>query len=253
MKALKFGFLFTAIVLTGAFTTGCEIVGGEGDEVRDISKAQRCLDDVPQNAASTAESCFEYVAKYDSQQANILKCSIILTSGGLNSSKLNAAYQAGKDSNLTNPSSVYISYLALDNPTTTGKTKADAAYPFCVKSEVSGLMFIAGLAKTGTLLASLNGGSFDINDPNSTSTNVGQILDDCANTGMHGGNSCDLAEVGNTLVDVSEAYCAGTSSDKKICDKVEAAIAAAGGNPEEAAKKFMCELKGGTYTGGVCS
>lgn len=227
-------------------------LGCESAEVRDIAKAQKCLDDVPQTAPAQADSCFAYVEKYSSQQANILKCSIKLTAGGLNTEKITKAYEASKDTSLSNSSSVFVGFLALDNPTTTGYANAIAAYDYCERSEVSGLLFIAGLAKTATVLARINGGSFNLDDPAATEAAVSAILQNCAD-GTTSADQCDLTEIGNTIADLSDVYCAGASSDADVCEDINGAIAGSGGNPEEAAKKFMCDLKKGTYANGTCT
>lgn len=223
--------------------------GCETDEIRDLAKAQDCLDNVPSSSPGQASSCYKYVDGKDSQQANILKCSIKLTSGGLNTDKIVQAYKVSDNASITNKEAAYVGFLALTTPDrNTGYTIAQEAYPYCVKSEVTGLEFIGGLAKTASMLASLAGNDFDINDPANSATAIGAALEDC----VDGTLTCDMADVGNTVASLAESYCQGDPSDGddgKVCTDINNAIANAGGDPAAAAAHFMCQLQDKTYNG----
>lgn len=238
-------FLLTVSGITLIFAlalTGCE-------DQTDIALAQKCLDEVPSSNAAAAENCFRYVAKHSSQQANILKCSIKLTAGGLHTDKIIAAAKIADDDDVPNKESVYVAYLALDDPDRYERAKT--AYQYCLSSKLTDLEFIGGLAKMASMLAQVAGGDFDIdNPPSDTADAIAQALSDCvANPAANG---CDMDDVGNTVSSISQAYCASSSSDEKICSDINNAINEAGGNAVEAAKHFMCKLQNKTYNGTIC-
>src|SRR5437879_2515979 len=89
-------------------------------EQDDLSKAQDCLDHINEAASIEALSCLQYTTNYTSQRADILKCSIYLTAGGLVTSRMTAAYKASKDSTITNKEASYMAFLALDQPDAAG-------------------------------------------------------------------------------------------------------------------------------------
>lgn len=112
-------------------------------EQDDLAKAQDCLDKVDQSNPTSADACLQYVAKYDSQQAQILKCSIYMTSGGLVENKIVAAYKALKEDGQTNKHATYMAILSLDQPTAVAALpKAKAANLYCQASGVPGLMYL---------------------------------------------------------------------------------------------------------------
>ena len=215
------------------------LAGCEDGETRDLAKAQACLNEVPQDNPGAASNCYSYVENYSSQQANILKCSIKLTSGGLSTQKIVDAYKVTDDSTVTNKQAVFIGFLSLNLPSAAaGYVTAKEAYPFCELSQVSGLKFIGGLAKMASMLASLPG--VDLSDPNDIETEIGAALEGCVD-GSQG--TCDLEDTGATVVAISESYCSSPSSDKDVCGDINEAIAEAGGDPIAAAKQFMCKLQ----------
>tara|TARA_B100000609_G_scaffold196847_1_gene192919 strand:- start:668 stop:1357 length:690 start_codon:yes stop_codon:yes gene_type:complete len=226
------------------FMTGCE-----DEEVRDIAKAQECMDAVPASSPQDASNCFAYVEKHTSQQANILKCAIKLTSGGLSSQKMVEAYKAAGNSNLTSKESVYFAYLSLDLPTQSGGYDiAVEAYPYCVKSEVSGMVFIAGLAKTASLVTK-SGVTIDLNDPATTEANIKTALQNCISTCT----AAELADTGATIVNLATTYCKDSSSDQGVCTDVKNSVNQYGGNTEQAGKAFMCILQDKTFDGTSCT
>lgn len=240
---MKFNKFAAVIILAStSLILGC----GESEEIRNIAKAQDCLDQVPSTNPAAADGCMNFVSKYTSQQANILKCSITLTSGGLNTQKIVKAYKVTEDNAVANKEAVYIGFLSLNVPNVTaGYQKAQTAYPFCELSQVSGLKFIAGLAKIGSMIASINGSEFDLDDPNGTRTAVENVIDNCVNNGA----SCDLEDLGTTVAALSESYCQNPSSDENVCNDINTAIQNSGGDAARAAKEFLCQLKGQTFDG----
>lgn len=235
------------IILALGFAGIASLAGCEDGEIRDLAKAQACMDEVPQNNPGAASACYAYVEKYTSQQANILKCSIKLTSGGLSTQKIVDAYKVSEDSSVNNKEAVFIGFLALNIPdANSGYATSQEAYPYCDLSQVSGLKFIGGLAKMASMLGSIGGA--DLSNPANIETEVGAALEGCAS-----GAACDLADTGATIVAISETYCATPSSDKEVCSDINQAIADAGGDPVLAAKQFMCKLQNKTFNGTQCN
>ena len=119
-------FAFIALVLSSWALISCE-----KNESDDINKAQKCLDEVRESNPDDALKCLEFVKAYDSQQANILKCSIYISSGGLMETKITKGYNILKDSSQTNKSASFMAVLALDYPTVSaGYDKAVLASGF---------------------------------------------------------------------------------------------------------------------------
>lgn len=237
------GWLSFSLLIVFSFT-GCE-----DGESKDLASAQKCMDAVPSDNPSSASNCFAYVANYNSQQANILKCSIKLTSGGLNTDKIVQAYKVSENSSITNKEAAYVGFLALTTPDrATGYSIAQEAYPYCYASEVSGLLFIGGLSRMASMLAVAAGNDFDISDPTTAAAAIGTALEDC----VSGSNSCNISEVAETVSLLSTTYCSNPSSDQEVCSDITTAISEAGGDTTTAAKKFMCELQKKTYDGSSC-
>jgi len=245
MNCIRLGSgLFFSALLVLTFT-GCEDA-----EIKDMAQAQQCLDAVPASSPQDASNCFAYVSAYDSQQANILKCSIKITSGGLSTQKIAEAYKAADSSTLTNKEAVYIAYLALDKPNASGGySLAQQAYPFCVKSQVSGLIFIAGLVQTASMISSITGATFDINNPTAAQSAINTALQEC----IDGTKTCNMTEVGTTLSTLSTVYCASPSSDLGVCTDVNSAITEYGGDTTKTAQAFMCKLQKKTFDGTNCT
>ncbi len=231
--------LMIGVVLAGtAFTVGCE-----NEESNNLAKAQDCLDKITDANYSTADTCLSFIAKYDSQQANILKCSIHLVDGGLTTSKVMQAYKSLSDNTYTDKEAAYISVLALE----TGK--AAAAKPFCESSQLKGLIYISNLSVLASAMAdTLAGIGYDPTDPTDMPTQ-GEIDTMLANC-QPGGASippCDTAAIGESVISVGSSYCTTSNSDNEICQQISDAIANGGGDPAVVAKRLMCTLNGKTY------
>src|SRR5690348_7347054 len=138
---MKVSFAIVALVAALGLVGGCS----KNNEADDLSKAQDCLNKVPESDPSQASSCMAFVAEYDSQQADILKCAIEITEGGLTEDKMVSAYNAVQDSSSSSKDATYMAYLILDNAATDGYTHAMNAYQYCSQSGVTGLIYISGL------------------------------------------------------------------------------------------------------------
>lgn len=239
--------ILTLAITTLSFSlfTGCEKA-----EIKDLASAQKCLDAVPSSTPTAAEACFAYVAGYNTQQANILKCSIKLTSGGLNTAKIVEAADVSDNDSITNKEAAYVGFLALTSPDrVTGYATAQEAYQYCVQSELTDLEFVGGLAKIASMLAVAAGDDFDISNPSAAAAAIGQAFEDC----VDGSITCDMNDVGTTVAALSQSYCDNASADEDVCKDINTAIDAAGGDATTAAKHFMCQLQDKTFNGTACA
>jgi hypothetical protein len=223
------------------------------DEVNDLAKAQECLDKVNQTRPEEADSCLEYVEKYTSQQANILKCSIHMTSGGLVENKMVQAYKALEDDTITDKTMAFMTVLALDNPTTTaGYEKAVKAYEYCQLSGVPGLAYISSMILAGTQMGRALDTmglwtGIDINDPATIESAVNQLVAACTDSTNINYGDCfppdtDEATLGTAVIALSQAYCSDAPDDDEVCVQINSTVANAGSDPTEVAHALFCLL-----------
>jgi hypothetical protein len=242
-----------AVGLSLMAVTGCE-----DEESNDLAKAQECMDKISSSNWATADICMAFVAKYDSQQSNILKCAIKFLDNGLTTDKVVAAYQA-LSQNADSNDAVFMTALAMDNA-----SDAEEARIYCNKSQLKGLIYLANLAVAGTALADVGealglfggGGQYDPADPSSignlTSGDVEAVIDDCKPGGAAAScTSTELEAIGSAVESISTTYCVGSNADSEICQSVSAAIAGAGGDPEQVANHLLCLLDGQSGYDGV--
>lgn len=231
--------LFTLILVfaTGFFLSACE-----EKEMDDLAKAQDCLDKVEDSNLAQANVCISYVAKYDSQQANIIKCSGKFLAGGLTTSKIIDAFtEYEEEGNGENKDSLFIGYLAL-NPS----SLATEAVNFCRRTGVDGFMYLADLAVVGSVLGEVGTGFS--NPP--TQTEIDNALDTCKTNPA----TCQPEVIAPAVTSLASSYCSKPSAaDDEVCKDVNAAIAQAGGDNDEITKALTCFLGGGTYASGVCT
>lgn len=239
------------LILTTVFTLVAFISGCNSDESDNIAKAQECLNAVPQSNPASASKCLQFVEQYDSQQANILKCSIHLTSGGLMEDKVIAAYNALKTTSFSSPNATFLTVMALDVPDNDeGLIKAQKANEFCLKTGVSSIKTVASYILVGSTINAL------LPDNTDPTTGPGQAalaaeLNTCATTPATPG--CDPASIGAAAETIATSYCTTSSADEAICADIDAAIAGSNGSDEEIGEAVYCYLNGGTYAAGVCT
>jgi hypothetical protein len=226
------------VALSAAVIATIFLVSCEDKEANALAQAQACMDGISSANYADANACMAYVEGYDSQQANILKCSIKMMSGGLTTEKVAEAYKAiavtgGAASN----EATFITILALSPA-----SAATDAQVFCDRSGLKGLIYLANLAVVGsTMAAVLPPGGYDPTDPTSlpTEAEVNQIINDCAPPANCGGGH---AAIGTSVIDISEEYCVGDNATTSICQTVNDAISGAGGDPTLVAKQLFCQL-----------
>lgn len=242
LNKILFAFLSAAIL-------SCVSCNSEQD---DLAKGQDCLDNVDENNPTSADACLEFVAKYDSQQAQILKCSIYMTSGGLVENKIVAAYKALKEEGQTNKHATYMAILSLDQPTALlALPKAKAANTFCQASGVPGLMYLSSAILAGTsinaTIEDLTGNGIDINDPAGMNTAITNMLNKCTDptTVSPDLEKCEanLATMGEATVALASSYCDSTEADQDVCAQINGATEAAGNDTSKVGQALLCYLK----------
>jgi hypothetical protein len=222
--------------------------GCEDEESNDLAKAQKCMDNISSANYADAAACFDFVAKYDSQQANILKCSIKFLQGGLTTDRVVNAYKALATATVvTSNEAVFMTALALDP-----SSLATDAEVYCEKSGLKGLIYLANLAVVGSTLFDIGnaiGGTYDPNDPSAappSDAEVAAIVADCVPGGPEtcGGIPGGYDTIGASVITLSESYCTGSNATSEVCTTINAAIADAGGDPGDAARALFCILDG---------
>ncbi len=222
----------------------------EKNESDDINKAQNCLDKVHEANPDEALACLEFVKGYDSQQANILKCSIYITSGGLMETKITKGYNILKDSTQTNKAASFMAVLALDYPDLdTGYTKAVQASEFCTASGVPGLRYLSDIVVAGSFMAKTLShfavGAVTLtptSSPTVVNNALNSLISKCAPSGGAPDAACatDLPQLAATVTSLAGSYCSTSGADPNVCNQIDAALATSGGNSAAAGQAMLC-------------
>jgi hypothetical protein len=240
--------LVRVIVAVVIFTVGCS-KGGESD---DLSVAQKCLNDVPDSDPSQAGSCMSSISKYDDPQANILKCAITVTYGGLTETRLAQAYTLLSDTSQTNQTATFMAAMSLTNPDlTTGYALAKQANQYCLASGETGLIYLSDLVVTGTYMnltiESLTGSGIDLSDPSGTNSAVSSFLTTCGGASPPASCTQDLSTVGSTATNLVSTYCGTSGADQTVCGQASSAVQDGAGNPAATGQALFCTLQNKTY------
>lgn len=261
---MKSHVLLAALAVMSLGLVSCE----QAQESDDLAKAQKCLDEVPASNPAAASNCLHHVEKYSSQQANILKCSIHMTSGGLIENKIVKAYEALKGGNITpqNRTAAYMAMLSLDVPNASdGYTKAQLADPFCQATGVPGLRFLSGVIVAGSWMAKSIAalpGNVEIgqiiDNPTAISSAINDLLDPATGCNSPAPPApCDTAEemsqLGLAVANLSVSYCANEEADASVCEEINQAKEAAGNNSTDIGQAMLCFLKGKGFANGACT
>jgi hypothetical protein len=243
-----FSRIFLGLILLSAFA--CT----KNTEQDDLSQAQACLDNVPQGDFDAANACLPLTKDYTSQEAMILKCSIIITSGGLMEAKVIAAANAFKDTTQTNQTAAYMAALSLDYPDiNTGYTKALQADPFCQATNIAGYQYLSGLIVAGTFMEKVVG-SIDITNPSAAQAAVTTLLADCVGASPSATCTDNISALGGATASLANSYCSTTGANASVCSQVNGAVNSAGSDPSNVGKALLCYLNKQTYspTDGLC-
>ena len=248
-RTLKMATLATLGLAATVLLTSCE---GKGRRGRFWPRRKSCLDAVPQSDPGRADQCLPLVQGYSSTEANVLKCSIYMTSGGLVESKIVTAYNALKKTSNTTKEATFMSALALNVP------DIDAAYQkaitgngFCKATGSRGLIYIGAAVVAGTLLmktAQSLGTAVDVNDPASVEAAVKDLLHQCTSALPPAACTTDATTLGSTTIALADAYCGTSSADQAVCGKINSAVSSAQGNDARVGKALLCYLNQKTYS-----
>lgn len=248
---MKYLNLIVVLVFGFLSVSGCESI----EEAENIAKAQECLDGISQSAPEEALTCLDSVKDYTSQQANILKCSIYHTAGGLTETKLVKAYQAYVNDSVTNKEAALMAALSLDkSDLTVGLQRAQTADVFCQDTGISSIQYLSSVIVAGTLInttiASVNGSAIDITNPSTVDAALDAFMAQCAPSGATGNVNCDdnLQALGTVVATLSTSYCSNEeSADKDVCEDINDAMAAAGNNAADLGQAVLCYMNGKTF------
>lgn len=230
------------LVLLFVGFTGCT-----QKEMDDLAKGQQCLDQVSDSNPQSATDCLQYATPYDSQRANVLKCSIYLTAGGITTARVAQAYTASQDNSISSDlkQAMYISFLALNYPDATGGyTLAQTAQSYCEKSGEAGLIFESSMAVIGSLTNKLAGGLDFTQTPADINTAVQNALDTCQSSP----SSCDPNVIAPVAVTAATTYCASATANADVCADVNQAVSSWGNDNNTLTQGLMCLLQGKTFT-----
>ncbi len=230
-----------ALVLV-SFVTGCE-----EDEVKALAKAQKCMDQLPVSISDWEAplTCANFVSKYNSQQANIIKCAAYLTGGGLDTARIVSAAKTLDDGD--NQEAVYIAALTLNKPdNATGLARATTAKDFCNATGVGAYEYLGNLALMGTTLSNI-GTNFPADPTQATPAQIEQAIDDCV------ANPTCVATIADSAETIAASYCADASETDDVCTEINEAIESAGGDTAQIGEAMLCLLKDGTWANSTCT
>lgn len=236
--------LFQFIILA---TLSTLLLSCENEENNAIAKAQKCLDTASQ---ATASSCFTMVAGYDSQKANIIKCSAKFIEGGVDTDRLVTAYKQITDSTAADKTSLYFAYLAFSGGS--ASSVASEAKSYCGRTGVDGLVYLSNMAYAATAL-SVAAGGFTLTNATTLATELNTILDQCQDADLTVDTTCNTAvtQIAEIIPTVADVYCTGGNEDSDICTDINSAVDSYGSNMGQA---LLCLLDGKTpAANGTCS
>lgn len=211
VSPVKSAFLLTLCLVSVSFLSGCET-----EEDRTIARAQACLDNA--YGESDANNCIKIVASLDSASSYLIRCSAHFVAQEFTAGKMTSAF---KDVDDDAGSKALLGYLVFDETKT--KHTAEITSNDCNKSDVLGMMQLAGLTYTATSMVGFAGGGFNFNDP---AASMATVIDTLKNSGTNN------ADVGELAVNLEKTFCSASSSygSSDLCTKLQSAIDKGGGN-----------------------
>lgn len=218
-----------------------------------LSVAQNCLDQIPSDDGSNALTCIEPIASFDSQGANIIRCSAYFLNGGLTTQRIIDAYKKLQKKDEEKKEILFISLLALNDLET-----AENADRFCQRTGLASYTYLSNLAVIGTSLQAAFGANFSDLSEDDLKLAVEQTLEGCQGNGSDTEliERCrDQAEsIAGSAVTLSESYCTTEKrKEEKVCQDIQGAITGADGSNEQITASLLCLLDKKTYSNGTCS
>lgn len=226
--------LFLILLPVLIFSFGCK----ESDEISSIFAAQQCYDKVDESDEAAVRACGDAIASLNSAEALSVRCKILLTAGGLTSTRMLAAMDSQSGVNSGAMMLNFSFNTAGDN-----KNLVKQARQVCEGSGDRGLVGLASYASMGTLIC--NGASSCVA---ASPTDVTNKINDCVNND----STCDPTdkeELGAVAEVMGSQYCSGGNATLDQCSKLETAkngIPFAEGSPKyyrALADNLMGQLK----------
>ncbi len=177
--------------------------------------AQACLNRVDENVQADVLACLNGVQNLNSPEANAIKCSILLTAGGITTARMVNAFKQ-QDSGSESSMMTDFSFNKYPTPTE-NKTKATEARDICKLSGEKGLIGISSFSSIGTLLCK---GALTCSNASPAAVNT--LLDDCAT--LNNCSQADKDEIGETVIVMNEVYCSGANTESTECQTLSSAL-----------------------------
>ena len=220
----NFSTTFVLSLALSILLAGCE---SESSDL--LNQAQTCLNEADETNRQEVLSCHRYIEKLDSQNANLIKCSIELVAGGLTAERMVTVYTEVE--NNEDPELLFIGALSFDSV-----ERVEQAINTCQKSQIDSFVYISSLAKIGTLIEEAAGGFEDVIP---SETELATVIQECTDGSS---TSCDTEEIGEALLLLEKTYCDGSNSESTICKDVDQAMENAGGDVQDIAIEFFCQI-----------
>lgn len=230
---MKLKIAILSVVLL-AFAAGCE-----DDAKSKLYDAQACLDNLDETVAYTdlrasAQVCENKLGAMTSQESSTIRCSARLLMGGMTAARFAKAVDQ-MDGSSSNEAAL-ISVLSLKGQGSStaekqsdAKTLAKSMFSACTNSGIPGLVYVAGLSLTGTVMTNsiaigCGGGDMTACTEEELANEADTIVSDCI------AGSCEPESIGDAAIAISDSYCVGDKKDEEICTDIAAAIDAGGGS-----------------------
>ncbi|PIS10039.1 MAG: hypothetical protein COT73_11555 [Bdellovibrio sp. CG10_big_fil_rev_8_21_14_0_10_47_8] len=220
MKTNQNALLFSVLALCSALILAS--CGGAKD-IDKISDAQSCLDNA---TAAEAANCVEMVNGIESQGAYLIRCvGKFVKEGYTSPSKIADALSEINAGSGATASTSMIAALAFtaESTTTLNYESSEQALTYCTTAQSKGLIFLAGLAQTASVINYLAGSVLSGAD---LQTNMATFASD----------PIAQAAVGTAVVAMYASNCStGQSTAGSYCDQFSSAIDTAGGTSNTSA------------------
>ncbi len=202
-------------------------------DIDKISDAQSCLDKA---SSSDVDTCVAKVDGLSSQGAFLIRCvGKFMKEGFTSPSKIAGAISNLNGGSGSTQSTAVMAALAFKAESTSALNSASAqqALNYCNIANSKGLILLAGLSQTATVLADLGLGS----TTNLSGTDLKNLM------GTLQGNTTATTAVGSAVVSIYETNCtSGNSTTGNFCQQFSSAVTAVSGgtsNPAGIGAKIM--------------
>ena len=216
--------VLTWLLWMGVCSAALLSLGCEQEDDNKLASAQACLDRLNSSSPpSAAQGCMNMVSGLTSPQSYVIRCSVGFFLGGITPSVLINAYNNNKDQ----PSNL-MGLALMSALTSSSLTQANQTYSDCVKSQVSSLIYMAGISRAGTAMSVGAGVPFTPGATVNTTTAV-TMLNTCSNGGA--GGVCNDVAIGQTAIAIYSSYCMGDTAQTQVCVDMGSAVQAGNNNP----------------------